>query len=107
MIKLTDAQRVALSWAVLIMRGEEQWLQLQLERDRVFTGPGTTPLELAGYRSITDGIRELFLFPGDMCALGFASQDEADEKALRAEWTRLLAGPHDNVKTSPPRKALL
>ena len=92
---LTPTQRAVLSIAALYVRGGERWQKLVPRRHEIFTGPGTGPLEMAGYESRTEGLRDLFLWPGDEAALGFHPLDEADRKALRAVWVQFLTPPDE------------
>lgn len=87
---LTPTQRAVLSIAALYVRGGERWQKLVPRRHEIFTGPGTYPLEQAGYASTDEGLRDLYLWPGDEAALGFHPLDDADEKALRAVWVLFL-----------------
>ena len=91
--ELTPHQRGVLSQAVLYVRGGERWRKL--DPHTIFTGPGTEPLEQAGYDSATEGLRDLFLFPGDEAALGFAAIDETDREALRLSWVQFLTPPDE------------
>jgi hypothetical protein len=93
---VTAEQRAILSIAALYTRGGERWCKL--DRHTIFTGPGTEPLEQAGYRSTDEGLRDLALFPGDQAALGFHALNEADGSACGR--SSCCSSPHPTRRNS-------
>ena len=89
--ELTPHQQAVLSQATLVIRGGERWRKL--DRHTIFTGPGTEPLDVLYEHGPDEGLRELFLFPGDQAALGFFALDEADRVAKRMSWVLFLTPP--------------